>query len=42
MYSRALAKGNLGRANVTKTNPAFIHNVTVTQKEKRALLYGVE
>lgn len=37
MYSCALAKGNVGCANVNRTNPAFVHNVTVAQNENWAL-----
>jgi hypothetical protein len=36
VYSCALAKGDLGCANVTRTNPAFVHKVTVTQNGKWA------
>lgn len=36
MYSCAIAKGDLGFANVTRTNPAFVHKVTVTQNGKWA------
>lgn len=36
VYSCALAKGDRGCANVTRTNPAFVHKVTVTQSGKWA------